>query len=286
MLLTKYLLTLPLLVLMLVTPPLTYASDPLVIGIFPRRNAASTINSFTPLANYLAKKLNRKIILKTTRDFGSFWQGVKNQRYDIVHYNQYHYVQSKKQFGYDVILKNEEFGKQTISGAIVVRTDSKINTLSDLKGKRIMFGGGPKAMVAYIATTYMLRKAGLNKGDYQEVFAKNPPNACMGTYLRQADAGGIGNIALDLPMIKKRLKTEQLKFIATGEQLPHILWAVKHSMNTPLKHQVQSILANLHTNAEGKRILKSAKLTNLVITNDTEFKRVRAMIKFVTGKSF
>jgi len=286
MLLNRRILTLPLLALLLLAPPLTYAADPLVIGIFPRRNAAATIKYFTPLANHLEKKLHRKVILKTTRDFSSFWQGVKNQRYDIVHFNQYHYVQSKKQFNYEVILKNEEFGKQTIAGAIVVRKDSNINTLADLKGKRIMFGGGPKAMVAYVATTYMLRKAGLKQGDYKEIFAKNPPNACMGTYLRQADAGGIGDFALNLPVIKKRLKTEQLKILATGEQIPHILWAVKENMPITSKNKIQSILANLHTFKQGKDILKQAKLTNLVIANDNEFGRVRTMIEFVTGKSF
>ena len=283
---SRLLILAPLLTSLLLCTPVSYASDPLIIGIFPRRNAAITIKYFTPLANYLEKKLGRRIMLETTRDFRSFWQGIKNRRYDIVHFNQFHYVQSRKQFGYEVILKNEEFGKQTIAGAIVIRKDSGIKTLSDLKGKRIMFGGGPKAMVAYIATTYLLRKAGLKKGDYREIFAKNPPNACMGTYLRQADAGGVGNITLELPVIKKRINTERLTFLATGESLPHILWAVKKNMPAKLKLKIQMILANLYKHPEGKAILDRAKLTRLVLARDTEFKRVRAMIKFVTGNSF
>src|SRR5262245_48551596 len=34
-------------------PAIQAADDPLIIGVFPRRNAAETTNLFTPMANYL-----------------------------------------------------------------------------------------------------------------------------------------------------------------------------------------------------------------------------------------
>ncbi len=110
---------------------------PLVIGIFPRRNATNTIKMFQPLTDYLSKQLGRPVKLVTARDFSAFWDGVVKQRYDIVHYNQLHYIESHKNYGYQVILANEEFGVKTICGTIMVRTDGGIDKLSDLKGKRV-----------------------------------------------------------------------------------------------------------------------------------------------------
>jgi len=267
----------------LLAPPLIFAEDELVMGIFPRRNAETTITYFKPMAEYLSKMLNRKVRIETSRNFKSFWQGIKKKRYDLVHFNQYHYVQSKKEYGYQVILKNAEFGKNTLAGAIAVRKDSTLKSITELKGKKIMFGGGKKAMIAYVVPTYLLQQSGLNKGDYIEVFAKNPPNALIGTYLKQADAGGTGDILLNHPTITKRIKKDQLKLIAQGSQLPHLPWATKDTMNPLLKKLIQNSLSSLHLNKEGIKVLKSAHLTRMHTATDKEYNIIRTIIEKVTG---
>ena len=84
---------------------------PLVMGVFPRRNATTTIKLFTPVTEYLSEKLGREVQLETAKDFRSFWQKVLLQRYDIVHFNQYHYIKTHDKKIYRAILQNEEFGK-------------------------------------------------------------------------------------------------------------------------------------------------------------------------------
>src|SRR5688572_3133657 len=79
-----------------VVAPVAQAADDLIMGVFPRRNAAETTNLFTPMADHLGEQVGRKIKLVTARDFESFWLGVTEGRYDIVHYNQYHYIRSAK----------------------------------------------------------------------------------------------------------------------------------------------------------------------------------------------
>ena len=264
----------------------SYSNEPLTIGIFPRRNAAITIQYFHPIADYLSKRLQRPVQIETSKDFASFWKNVADRRYDVVHYNQYHYVDSSKRFGYEVILKNEEFGKKRLSGAILVRRDSGIEKLTDLRGRKILFGGGPKAMVSYIAARHLLRKAGLKDDEYDVKFAKNPPNACMGTYLKQADAAGVGDIILNLPLIKKRVKTEQMKFIAISEPLPHIPWAVKNDMPDALKNSIQTILSTLHETDAGKKILQAAKLTRLHTSVDKDYDVARKIINEFSGTKY
>ncbi|MGD8639645.1 MAG: PhnD/SsuA/transferrin family substrate-binding protein [Gammaproteobacteria bacterium] len=162
------------------------------MGVFPRRNAKVTMKLFNPIAKYLSRKLGREVELVISKDFESFWEGVTEQRYDLVHYNQYHYLESHKKYGYQVIAKNEEFGSSRISGVITIRVDSGIRSVLDLKGKKIVFGGGPKAMMSYIVPTYLLREGGLRAGDYEEAFARNPPNAILSAYFRQSAAAGAG----------------------------------------------------------------------------------------------
>ena len=253
----------------------------LILGVFPRRNAEDTFKSFKPLANYLSQQLGMQVRLETAKDFNAFWENVKNRRYDFVHFNQFHYVESHDKYGYDVIAKNEEFGKSTLASGLVVRKDSGIHSLTELKGKKIVFGGGKKAMVAYIGNTALLRRAGLKDGDYMEEFAKNPPNATFATFYKQADAGGIGDPGLKIPLVKKKIDTSKLTFLALGEDLPHIPWAVKHDMATELKTKIQKLLLQLNNSETGKSILKQAKLTGIVEARDNDYDICRKVIKEV-----
>lgn len=261
-------------------------SNEIVIGIFPRRNPELTIKLFTPLARHLEKELGKPVKLITTKDFESFWAGVESQRYDIVHYNQYHYVKSKKLHGYEVILKNEEFGEDTIAGSLVARTDSAINSIDDLKGKKIVFGGSRSAMQSYIVATYLLRQAGLQAGDYKEAFSRNPPNAIFASYYGQAAASGTGDKVLKLPVVTKKIDASKMKFLTRGEQLPHLPWAIKNTVPIEEQQKIQSLLSGLKNFRKGKEILAHAKLTGLNIAEDSDYDAHRGMILTVLNEDY
>jgi len=252
---------------------------PLILGVFPRHNAAETVRMFSPLVEYLAKKLGRKVQLETNKDFPSFWKDVAGQRYDLVHYNQLHYIRSHAEFGYEAILMNEEDGASTIAGVIVVRKDRGIGQLQDLKGKKIIFGGDKTALMAYIVPTKLLRKAGLGDGDYIEEFAKNPPNALLGAYYRQADAAGIGDVVMKLPVITRQADISELVIVAKSEPIAHLPWAVKKTMAPALRKKIQSTLTILKNSAEGQDILKKANLTGLVMADDKDYDQIKNIVR-------
>lgn len=262
------------------------AADQLIMGVLPRRNAKETIKALTPLAKYLSAKLGRTVKLETSADYDNFWKGVSTLRYDIVHYNQYHYVRSRKRLGYQVIAMNEEFGKATIAGAISIKLGSEVKKIEDLKGKKIVFGGGPKAMMSYILPTYLLRQAGLKKGDYQEDFSKNPPNALMAVYFGQAAAAGVGDTVLELPVVKAMCDTSKLFNLTQSKQVNHLPWAVKQSMPEKLRQQIQAVLINMKNSENGRTVLKKARLTGLLKAKDSDYDEHRQIIKEVLGENY
>lgn len=259
------------------TPP----SAPLTMGVFPRRSVEITIRMFTPLAKYLSHKLKRPVHLETSYDFASFWEQVKQQRYDLVHYNQYHYLQSHKSLGYRVIAKNEEFGSATIAGAIVVRSDSGIHSLQELKGKKIVFGGDRLAMQAYISATYLLRQAGLKQGDYFEQFALNPPKAAIATYYHQATAAGTGDHVLALPQVRKETDDGKMKYLAKSEPIAQLPWAVKADLSPQLVSQITQLLTGLDQTPEGKKLLREMRVSNILPASDSDYDSARRIIKAV-----
>lgn len=263
-------------------PGIAAADTGLVIGIFPRYNATETTTMYMYLAEHLTERLGgTKVTVVTSKDFESFWKGVEEQKYDLVHYNQYHYIRSAKT--YRVIAHAEEFGKSAVAGAIYVRKDSGITDVTQLRGRTIIFGGGKDAMMSYIAPKFLMMRAGLKDGEFKSEFAVNPPNALLALYHRQADAAGGGDILIDLPVVKNAINTDELRVLATSEPLLFLPWAVKRTMPAKLRDTIQSILTELNESPSGKVVLKAAKTTGIGKAEDKDYTAHRKMTDAVFG---
>ena len=257
------------------------AEDALVMGVFPRLNAGETTTRYAPMADYLSERLGRKVSLVTSKDFQSFWQGIQEQRYDIVLCNQYHYIRAAKT--YRVIGHNKEFGKDTLAGVLYVRKDSGITSLAQLRGRTVLFGGGEDAMIGYIAPVYMMLQAGLKKEDFKSQFAVNPLNSVIGVYRRQADAAGSGDMVMGQSAVANTVNFDELTTLAVSEQLLHLPWVVKRTMPAKLRESIQSALVDLENSEAGRKVLKSAVLTGIGKAEDKDYDPHRKMVRAVFG---
>ena len=248
------------------------------IGIFPRRDPLVTIRMYKPLQAYLQAELGMPVELETAASFQRFEANLQTKNFDLIHFNQCHYIEAHEEHNYQVIVQNEELGEPTIRGAIFVRKDSGITSLEELKGRTLVFGGGEKAMISYVVPRYLLQQANVMPGDYQERFAKSPPNAVLAVFQKQAIAAGAGEIVKRLPLVTGKVDASQLVPIAQSEPLSHLPWAVRGEMSEELKNKVRELLIGLKDSEKGREILKAARLTALNPAVDQDYDRHRAII--------
>jgi len=258
------------------------------MGVFPRRSPELTKAAFKPLADKLSKDLGEEVQLIVPKTFKEFWKAVKKNQFDLVHYNQYHYIRSHREQGYRVIVANEEFGRKKLAGIIAVRKDSGINSLADLRGKMIIFGGSKKAMGSYIAPTAILKKAGLVEGrDYLVNFASTPPGAVVGLLSDVGSAAGAGDAAVNvLHDSGESFDESKMKTLATSEAFTHLPWAVNSNISEKKAKKIQSIMTNLAQTQEGQKVLSAARVTGFYAVSDKDYKNVREIIKYATGERF
>lgn len=257
------------------------ASKEIVIGIFPRRDPLVTMKLFKPLGTYLEGKLGKPVRIETSGNFEIFEKRLRDGRYDIAHLNQYHYIKARESVDIDIFAQNEEFNEKKISGAIYVRNDSGIDSIEQLRGKTILFGGDKTAMMSYIVPVYLLQQAGLKSNDYNSRNAATPPNAVMATYLRQADAAGAGEVVIRLPLVKNKIRTEEMKIISTSEPLPHLPWVYMDNLPEDLKSLIRQSFLDIKNSEEGNAALKAAHLTGFNAASDSEYDIHREIINQV-----
>lgn len=265
---------------------LAQATEVLQLGIFPRFNPDQTRKKFMPLTHYLERELKTPVQLNISQNFETFMWKLTTGKYDVVHFNQYHYIRAHKEQGYQAIVQNVEKGKATITGSLVVRRDSDIHKVTDLRGKRIIFGGGPEAMMSYIVPRQLLKKEGVLSHDYETLFARNPPNAVLAVNAGEADAAGTGSIVLSLAMISRMIDPQQMRVLVKGEPMAHLPWAVKGSMEHHLKDRIKSLMLRLNENVEGQNILKQANLTGLIEAINSDYDPHRAIVADLLGEYY
>ncbi len=269
--------------------PVTKPSERPVLNmaIFPRRNVVTTKKAFRPLADYLSEKLDMDVKMIVPLNFKRFWQGVSDGSYDLVHYNQYHYIVSHKKFGYEVLFANEEMGRNTISGSLIVHKNAGMDSVADLKGKRIVFGGGKKAMGSYIAPLAVLKEHGLSPdADFEVAFAKNPVIAVVKMSEGKYDAAGAGDVVLELKATRQRTKIDDLTILAKSEAFAQLPWAVKSDMPQERANKIQQIMTHLKNSEQGKTILQSARVTGFNPVTDADYDKVREIVRYAIGEQY
>lgn len=262
------------------------AQTPLILGIFPRQKPTELSQKFKPLIAYLSATLNRPVEFATAKDFPAFWEAVTLKKYDIVHYNQYHYIKSHKAQSYEAVAMNEEEGYSTLMGALIVRDDSAIKTVADLKGRKIMFGGDNKAMIAYVVPIFLLKQAGLARSDFTEEHARNPMSAIVAVARDYAAAAGASTVILNRPDLADETLSVKMRVLAKSEPFAHLPWAVKSTLDRALIQKIRDALLNVSRAANGPAILESAGLTGLRPVTDADYNPHRVVIKEVMGEEY
>lgn len=129
------------LILTLQTPCSASEETELRFGVFANRGEASAIRDYTPVVDFLNQRLNNRVKLEILSS-NEMFKKVQNNELDIITTNPTRFLQirTKKQFSgalatlvkADGLIPNSRVG-----GVIIVRQDSPIKTLADIKDESL-----------------------------------------------------------------------------------------------------------------------------------------------------
>lgn len=126
----------------------------ITIGVLAKRGAAAAVKKWGPMGQYLTEQIGEKVIIMPLK-FTAIEPMVKDGKIDFLLANSAFFVEMEKKYNARAVatLINSRGGKalDTFGGVILVKQDSPIQTLEDMKGKKFMvvkfssFGGGQMA---------------------------------------------------------------------------------------------------------------------------------------------
>ncbi|GIO27132.1 phosphate/phosphite/phosphonate ABC transporter substrate-binding protein [Ornithinibacillus bavariensis] len=109
--------------------------DTLVIGFVPSQDSDTIADTVAPLADRLGEELGIKVKSQVMTDYNALVEAMGANQVHIGFIPAFGYVLAKEQYDVEVILKSIRYGSGTYKAQYLVRADSGINSLEDLKGK-------------------------------------------------------------------------------------------------------------------------------------------------------
>ncbi len=107
------------------------------IGLVPEQDIRKMAARYEPLAEYLSKVLDLKVTLIYLDNYGEVCDKFIYRQLDAAFFGSFSYALTHKKAGVEPIVRPDYQGTSTYRGLIVVREDSNIRSVQDMKGKRL-----------------------------------------------------------------------------------------------------------------------------------------------------
>lgn len=248
-----------------------------VFGIHPQRNPEKLHAVFGPLIDYLNASLNGvRLVFEASRNYAAFDMRIAAREFAFVLPNPYETLLAIDA-GYRVFAK---MGNDAdLRGLIIVRRDSGIDAIGDLRGKAISFPA-PTALAATMMPRYFLRRRGLDvERDIEARFVGSMESSLLNIHRGNVAAGTAYPPAWRMFMRERPELARDLQVLWETESLPNNSVMARNDVPPELVERVRDILLSMHTTEAGRAVLAGMDLPYFESAADTTYAPVRAFLK-------
>jgi phosphonate transport system substrate-binding protein len=232
-------------------PPEKEGKRTIYFGVIPRFNPHVTYEYYQPLMDYLNRKTSYRFELRIGRTYketvGELEKGVTG----VAYLGGTTYALARHRFGARAIVKPRNAqGGSTYRSCIVVRTDSPIQTIADLKNKSMAFGAR-RSTTGSLIPSYMLFGSGITPDRLKSMRnLRNHEEVAKAVLKGIFDAGAVKDV------VAWKYQAQGLRIVAMSEELPNAPIAAGPALPRDAeKALMQALLSIDGTHPEGQAVL-------------------------------
>ena len=249
--------------------------EPLKLSVHPYLAASDLVKRYTPLAEYLGRQLGRPVMLEIGSSYDTHIHKIANGLVDIAFMGPSSYVKLTSQYGKRPLLaafKTKE-GK-FFHGHIMVRKDSPVASLSQLKGKRFVFGDNASTL-SHVVPRHMLLKAGIDVQKLATVsYVANHDNIALGILAGTFDAGAVKE------EVYLQYEPRGLRSLARSAPITDHVFIARDNLPKETVRALQKAFLQLSDSAGGRQIISGMRndVIGLVPSDDRDFNDLRVIM--------
>jgi len=250
--------------------------DVYIFGVHPLHNPKRLFEVYQPMVKYINERLEKsELRLEASRNYAAFDKKLFSGYFHFSLPNPYQTVISTQK-GYKV------FGKmgddENFRGIILVRKDSGIKKVSDLKGKVVSYPA-PTALAATMMPQWYMHTHGVDVNkEITNSYVGSQESSIMNVYLGKSVAASTWPPPWRAFIKERPEVAEQVTVKWETSSLPNNGLVVREDVPQSVTDRVSKIIFSLHTHDEGKKILEAMELSRYEAAEDKTYDPVRKFL--------
>ena len=260
----------------------TPADKVLRIGLVPFETGEELLRNIQPLLDVIEKGMGVEVRPSVAADYTGVVEALKSKQLDVAFLSPASYVLAQQEAGVKIIVKSQRNGSPYYYGAIIVRADSPIRTVKDLKGHTFSFGD-PISTTGHIFARKMMLEAGLKPDtDLDKVIYSGSHDATILAVLNgKVDAGATyaddnqGHSSAWSRFLSPE-DVKKIRVVAYTEAIPSDSICVSKEFPDAEAQRLQKTILDYSRSPEGAALIKKLyHFDGYVAATDADYKAIR-----------
>lgn len=262
-----------LLALAIGTAPAAIGAEVYKISIMPRFFNEKLTAMMTPLVDYLKTETGLPIELELASDNADYEKLLNRGEVAIGFQNPIVYVDVSGK--HEIVAAAQELGEVRFRGIVVVRPESEIKTLGDLRGKHVMIAG-KTSTGGYLSQKLSLNAAGIAMSELTtEVAADNrQENVIIAVSIGDVDAGFVRESSFHVA--DQYIAPGSVKRVIDTEWVPPWAFSVDRKLPEDVKSKITQAVLKLPV---GSPVLKALEIDRFVPGKDADYDPIRRALE-------
>ncbi len=266
-----------LLIVPLVSVPI-WAGDahPFIIAVHPYLPKDEITSRYKPLADLIGNAIGRKVEVRVGRSYEEHIDAIGHDTVDMAYMGPVSYCKLVSMYGKKPLLARQVVdGKPLLNGEIVVRQNSVLQSVAQLKGKSFLFADVESTMGSVLPQKVM-QKAGISLIDLSYYkFVEGHENVAMAVLAGSFDAGAVKEETF------QKYAEMGLRSLAHLPAVYDHLFVTSNKVPSEQVEAIRALMLKLNDTAQGRQIMESIhpKMTAFVAVSDSDYDNLRTLLK-------
>lgn len=258
--------------------------EELVMGFVPSRSVHEIQVSAGKIADFLSQSTGYKIKSVTLSNYAGVALAMKSRRVDFAFVGPINYLVIDDRVGAVPLTAAVRHGQKGYHGLIIVRADSGIQTLQDLKGKSVAFGDALSAS-GNLYPKAALKEAGIDLDeDIRSLMLSSQSAVVTSVLTGKVDAGAIYDDARLNPEVLRYYPevTDHTRILYQTPTIPADPQIARASLNAAQREKLMASLLAMSRDEEARKWLKDIYgIDSLKAATAAEYEGLRHVVNGV-----
>jgi phosphonate transport system substrate-binding protein len=245
------------------------------VGFIPTEGNADTKKRFAPLTEHLRNILGIEVEAFSASDYAGIITAMAHQHIDFAYFGAKSYVEASEKAGAQALVMQLNKEKQPgYTGIIIVRKDSDMMQLDDIKGRVFAFTD-PNSTSGYLVPNVLFaRDLKVKPEDYfkQVKFSGSHGASILAVKNKAIEAAATNNIDLDRMIEKGQVAADDFRILWRSELIPGDPMAARRDLPQSLKAAFTGAMLMFNADKAG---LEKLQIGGYQYTDDSTYDIIR-----------